>query len=135
MRATDLLDDYLARERSKPFEWSSLENGDCLLFLLGWGEVLGFRSTIAWRGTYTDEDGARAGLSRCGGEIPAITDTFGPPRMGSRPERGDVGLATIRNKSFGVICTGGMWTFRAVEGGIGFCRLPIDLSWNTRFSR
>lgn len=134
MRETDLLDRYLADERSKPFEWSSQANGDCLLFLMGWGERLGLHPTIRWRGAYACETGARLALHRFGGEVAAITDVLGPPRMGSLPRRGDVGLIHLRGRTFGVICTGHMWAFRAIEGGVGYCQLPVDYCWDTRFS-
>ena len=134
MRETDRLDLYLAEERAKPFEWSSRANGDCLLFLLGWAERLGLCAATHWRGAYACETGARMALHRFGGELVAITEVLGPPRMGSSALRGDIGLMTVRSRTFGVISTGGMWAFRAIEGGVGFCRLPVDTCWNTRFS-
>lgn len=134
MPVTDRLDLYLAAERSKPFEWSSRANGDCLLFALGWAEALGFRSAHHWRGSYSSEAEAKAALADAGGAVIAITDVLGAPRMGSAPQRGDVGLITLRGRSFGAIATGGMWAFRAIEGGVGYCRLPAEYCWNTRFT-
>lgn len=55
--------------------------------------------------------------------------------MGSLPERGDVGIMRVRSRTFGAICTGRMWAFRAAEGGVGYCELPVDVCWNTRFLR
>lgn len=135
MRETDALDHYLDAERAKPFEWSSRANGDCLLFLLGWAETLGFHASTAWRHAYSCESGARLALHRFGGEVIAITDVLGPPRMGSLPKRGDVGLMRVRSRTFGVISTGHMWAFRAIEGGVGYCGLPVEFCWNTRFSK
>lgn len=134
MRETDLLDLYLAKERACPFEWTSLSNGDCLLFALGWAERLGFHSPTPWRGSYSTEREARHLLQKAGGPVAAITDVLGPPRMASPASRGDIALIAVRDRIFGAVCTGNMWAFRAIEGGVGFCRLPADVVWNTRFS-
>lgn len=128
MRATDLLDRYLAEERTKPFAWGQ-GNGDCLLFVLGWLEMAGRRSGTAWRGSYADEVGARRKLDRFGGAVAAVCDVLGPPRMGSSAERGDVGLLEVDGWHLGLVCTGRLWALRDGRRGIGFVRRPVDLVW------
>lgn len=128
----DLLNEYLAAERLKPFAWGA-ENGDCLLFLLGWAEKLGRMASVDWRGMYRTEQGARASLEWFGGAIAAVTDVLGPPRIGSNPLRGDVGLIEIDGWHLGVICTGEMWVLRAGEAGVRFMKIQPAVVWPTGF--
>lgn len=128
MRATDPLDAYLAAERMKPVDWG-FDNGDCMLLLLGWAELWGWRASVSWRGTYCDEDGARRRLDEQGGQISVVCDVLGPPRMGSPAARFDVGLIPFGEWFVGAICTGGMWAFRAPSRGIAMIRRDVDLVW------
>lgn len=131
----DLLDGYLAAERQMPFEWSSLRNGDCQLFILGWAERIGWpEAGMAWRGRYSSEAEARALLKSRGGSIIAGCEIFGPPRMGSSPRRGDIGLLEVDGWHLGVICTGRMWAFRAGKRGVCLSRRDAEVVWDMRLS-
>lgn len=131
----DLLDTYLAEERLQPFEWSSLRNGDCQLFVLGWAERIGWPGAgLSWRGRYRTEDEARALLHRRGGSVAAGCDIFGPPRMTSKARRGDIALLDIDGWHLGMICTGRMWAFRAGERGVSLSKRDPDVVWDMRFS-
>jgi len=116
----DLLDQYLAEEIQRPFEWGC-RNGDCLLFLLGWAELCGKKASRQWRGSYTSEDGARSALFNFGGAKAALFDVFGQQSECS-PSRGDVGLLRYDDWHLGVICTGRMWVMRAGTRGVSFTR-------------
>ncbi|KQS90296.1 hypothetical protein [Rhizobium sp. Leaf386] len=131
----DLLDAYIAIERTRPFEWSGLANGDCKLFVLGWAERIGFADAGRdWRGRYCCESEARALLHLRGGAIAAGIALFGPPRMGSAARRGDVGLLPYEDWHVGVICTGTMWALRNGERGIRMTCVEPELSWDLGFS-
>lgn len=135
MRETDLLDRYLLQERGRPFEWTSLANGDCQLFPCGWAEVAGWPSAgVPWRGHYRCEDEARALLSARGGAVVAWTDLLGPPRMGSAPQRGDIGLLETDGWHLGMICTGSMWAFRDGRRGVRLVRACPDIFWSVGFA-
>ena len=133
MPRTDRLDSYLAGEKLKSFSWG-VDNGDCLLFLLGWAETIG-RADLAqsWRGLYATEDEARALLERRGGAVTAGRSMFGPPRIGTPAVRGDVGLLAHDGWHFGMICTGNMWALRAGLRGIRLTRRPADIVWDMGF--
>ncbi|MCF6112007.1 DUF6950 family protein [Mesorhizobium muleiense] len=130
---TDLLARYLAEERLKGFAWGC-DNGDCLLFLLGWAErAVGRRASVAWRASYCDEAGARAALSAFGGAPAAVCDVLGPPRIGSKAQRGDVGLLAFEDWHLGMICTGNLWAIRDVRRGVRLLRKEADIVWSTGF--
>ncbi|TPJ76187.1 hypothetical protein FJ422_30340 [Mesorhizobium sp. B2-6-3] len=130
----DLLALYLAEERQRPFAWGQ-GNGDCLLFLLGWAErAAGRMASVAWRGAYRDEAGARMCLEAFGGAPWAVCDVLGPPRMGSEARRGDVGLFETEGWHLGMICTGRLWVMRAHEQGIRYARLKPELVWSMGFA-
>ncbi|MCC2608395.1 DUF6950 family protein [Neorhizobium petrolearium] len=134
MRETDLLDRYLAEEKEKTFRWGE-ENGDCLLFLLGWAELAaGAHASRPWRGEYGDHQGAWWMLERFGGAIAAVIDVLGPPRLGSDARRGDIGLMAANGWHLGMICTGSMWVLRAGTRGVKFTRSAPDICWDLRFS-
>lgn len=128
MPETDLLTRYIAAERMKPVSFGS-GNGDCMLFLLGWVELWGWRASDRWRGTYRDEDGARRRLDEQGGQVAVICDVLGPPRMGAPTARFDVGLIPFGDWFVGAICTGGMWAFRTPSRGMAMIRREVDLVW------
>lgn len=128
MRATDPLDLYLAAERLKPVDWGR-DNGDCMLFLLGWAERWGWRAPVKWRGTYSDEAGARARLADQGGQVAVVCDVLGPPRMGAPARRFDVSLIPFGDWFVGAICTGAMWAFRHRDRGVCLIRRDVDLVW------
>jgi hypothetical protein len=132
MRTTDDLDRYVARERMKPFAWGT-DNGDCLLFLLGWAERLGHEASHQWRGAYSDEAGARAALEAFGGAPAAVSDVLGDPIEGRAPQRGEVGLLAADGWYLGMICTGKMWVLRAGIRGVRFSRRPADIVWATGY--
>lgn len=119
----------MAEERMNGFSWGR-GNGDCLLFLLGWWELATGRwAPVQWRGSYSDEAGARHALHCFGGAIAAVCDIAGPPRIGSQPQRGDIGLRATDGWHIGMICTGTMWAFRDAKGGVRMVRLAPDLTW------
>ncbi|MBP1849700.1 DUF6950 family protein [Rhizobium halophytocola] len=134
MRETDELDDYLAQERAQAFEWTGQRNGDCQLFPIGWAERIGWPlAGASWRGRYSSEEEARALVDRRGGLVSAGCELFGPPRIGSAAQRGDVGLLAAEGWHLGMICTGSMWVIRAGDRGIRFCRREPDIIWDLRF--
>lgn len=115
------------------FSWDSAANGDCLLFLAGWAEQIGFTDAGAkWRGAYASELQARATLERQGGAVWAVTEVMGPPRMGSQAQRGDIALLAHEGWHLGLICTGRMWALRAVRG-IGLTRRQPEFIWPAGF--
>jgi len=129
MPETDLLSRYLASERDQKFTWGQ-GNGDCLLFLAGWGIMLnGIDFAADLRGTYSDEAGARAAIDRRGGAVAFVASVSGPERQEGQQERGDIGLLAFNGWHLGMICTGSMWAVRAGEGGIRFIRRPADFIW------
>ena len=132
---TDHLDAYLAHERSRPFEWTSLANGDCQLFVAGWAERIGWPDAGApWRGLYSSEDSARRLMEERGGAVWAWTNQLGPPRIGSDARRGDVGLLAVDGWHLGMICTGRLWVLRDGKRGIRFCHRSADIAWDMDFS-
>jgi hypothetical protein len=131
MPATDLLDLYIEDEKSKPFAWGQ-ENGDCLLFLLGWTERCGRTSPSSWRGAYACEAEAKALLAAAGGAVVAVTETLGTPRIGSPAARGDVGLLSVDDWHLGMICTGSMWVLRAGTRGVRLTRSAPEIIWDMR---
>lgn len=135
MRETDLLDRYLADERTRPFEWTSLGNGDCQLFPCGWAEQVGWTGAgRPWRGFYSSEAEARDLLLSRGGAVLAWTDLLGAPRMGSAPRRGDIGLLEMDGWHLGMICTGSMWAFRDGRRGVRLVRAAPDICWSVGFA-
>lgn len=133
MRETDLLDTYLDQERGKPFCWGQ-GNGDCLLFIAGWGIVLnGIDFAADLRGTYHDEDGAKAAIARKGGAVSFFDQVAGSRK--SMGERGDIGLAAFNGWHLGMICTGSMWVLRAGHQGLRFVRRPPDIIWAPNSAR
>ncbi|WP_425374178.1 DUF6950 family protein [Neorhizobium lilium] len=129
MRETDLLDGYLAAEREKPFAWG-VGNGDCLLFVAGWGLVLnGVDFAAHLRGTYSDEAGARAAIETEGGAISYFDKVAGQRRQGGSFFRGDIGLVSFNGWHLGMICTGSLWVAKTGEGGLRYLRRPADIAW------
>lgn len=127
MFETDALDRYVAGEWGGRFVWGS-RNGDCLLFLLGWAEANGHGASVAWRERYVNAAEADALLEAFGGAVAAVTDVLGPPRMGSAPLRGDVGLIETRGRWLGVIWTGKTCLARRARGLASLGVAP-DIAW------
>lgn len=134
--AADRLDFYLAAERKMPFEWGR-RNGDCLLFLLGWAEQLGYASETIWRCAYEDEKGARQILAAFGGAPAAVLSVIGRSWTcaANSAARGDLGLMAVDGWFLGMICTGRYWVLRAGEGGLRYTRARPDLLWNMDFTQ
>jgi hypothetical protein len=129
----DLLDDYLAEERLKPFAWGG-GNGDCLLFLAGWAERLRWpQAGQPWRGRYADEAGARALLAASGGPVEAISSVVGQPSTELNHRRGDLGLFPLDDWFMGMISTGTMWALRHGERGIVLWRRQPAFVWSMGF--
>lgn len=126
---SDLLAHYLSEERMKPFEWGR-GNGDCLLFLAGWGILLnGVDFAEDFRGRYSDEAGAHRVIDARGGAVAFVASVSGARKRSGQQLRGDVGLLAFNGWHLGMICTGDLWAARAGDRGIRYVRRPPDFIW------
>jgi hypothetical protein len=135
MRETDLLDLYIAQEMRKPFAWGQ-DNGDCLLFVAGWGLALnGIDFAANLRGRYSDEAGARRAIEGEGGPVAFFDRVAGARRDPENCTRGDVGLMPFGDWYLGAICTGARWVLRGGSGGIRNIRRPPEFAWEPNSAR
>ncbi|MER9768864.1 hypothetical protein NKJ09_22690 [Mesorhizobium sp. M0189] len=131
--APDLLDEYLSCEQTTAFSWSE---SDCILFMAGWVKrVNGVDFGAPWRGLYRSKDESKALLESLGGLVPLIVECLGPPRMGSRPVRGDVGVLQSDDWTFCMIFDGDFWAMRDHPIGVRTLRIGVDCVWSVGVSR
>lgn len=88
------LQDFVQAERGRAFRWGS---ADCCLLAADAVQALTGRDPAApWRGSYTDEAGARALLEEHGGLRGLISTALGPAtNLPAMAGRGDVGAALL----------------------------------------
>lgn len=101
---TDIVDHTLKLWRQTPFVYGQ---NDCLLSIADYAVLLGYKDvTQQFRGTYHDEEGARAVIAANGGQA-ALVDLIGMPRCDVEDiKRGDVVLWNTGDDLIGAICTG-----------------------------
>jgi len=127
---------FIARMQATPFAWGGVLGVDCLMQPADWSVELGAGDPAApWRGTYTDEAGARTILEDAGGFVPHMARALEPIgwRRVAAPELGDIAaieVVTPKGRDLvGAIRNERFWIVRAVNGGVGLLRAEAVAVW------
>jgi uncharacterized protein DUF6950 len=127
------LAEFLSAALARDFAWG---RHDCMLFAADWALALTGRDPAApWRGTYSDEAGARAIIQASGGPIKMVQDALdgcGWSRVLTIPNReGDIVLCLPPHHSepmAGIITASGRVALQ-MHGGLVVWPVPTMWAW------